>query len=121
MAVVSSCAEALRGICLEADYVVVMDPWWSPAAEEQAAGRAHRIGQQRPVTVYRLVNRGTLEERIVALHRDKRALADSVLGEQRGMAVLPSTQDLLDLLRERAPARLALYFSTREFVRHTPR
>ena len=85
-----------------ADYVVIMDPWWNPAAEEQAMGRAHRIGQQRPVTVYRLVSRGTLEERIVALHRDKRALADSVLAEQHGEAALPSTQDLLELLRDAA-------------------
>ncbi len=62
-----------------ADYVVIADPWWNPAAEDQASGRAHRIGQQRPVTVYRLVNGGTLEERIVALHQSKRELADSVL------------------------------------------
>jgi len=62
-----------------ADYVVIADPWWNPASEDQASGRAHRIGQQRPVTVYRLVNGGTLEERIVALHQSKRELADSVL------------------------------------------
>ncbi|PXW98582.1 SNF2 family DNA or RNA helicase [Sphaerotilus hippei] len=62
-----------------ADYVVIADPWWNPAAEDQASGRAHRIGQQRPVTVYRLVHQGTLEEKIVALHQDKRELADSVL------------------------------------------
>jgi superfamily II DNA or RNA helicase len=62
-----------------ADYVVIADPWWNPAAEDQASGRAHRIGQQRPVTVYRLVRAGTLEEKIVALHQDKRELADSVL------------------------------------------
>ncbi|MBK6853551.1 MAG: DEAD/DEAH box helicase [Burkholderiales bacterium] len=62
-----------------ADYVVIADPWWNPAAEDQASGRAHRIGQLRPVTVYRLVNTGTLEERIVALHESKRELADSVL------------------------------------------
>ncbi len=69
-----------------ADYVVIADPWWNPAAEDQASGRAHRIGQQRPVTVYRLVNRGTLEERIVALHSAKRELADSVLegGDVKG-------------------------------------
>ncbi len=70
-----------------ADYVVIADPWWNPAAEDQASGRAHRIGQLRPVTVYRLVNRGTLEERIVALHQSKRDLADSVLegGELGGV------------------------------------
>ncbi|MEY8689119.1 MAG: DEAD/DEAH box helicase, partial [Leptothrix sp. (in: b-proteobacteria)] len=65
-----------------ADYVVIADPWWNPAAEDQASGRAHRIGQQRPVTVYRLVNQGTLEEKIVALHADKRELADGVLGAE---------------------------------------
>jgi SNF2 family DNA or RNA helicase len=55
-----------------ADYVVIADPWWNPAAEDQAMGRAHRIGQLRPVTVYRLVTAGSVEERIVALHHDKR-------------------------------------------------
>ncbi len=62
-----------------ADYVVIADPWWNPAAEDQASGRAHRIGQRRPVTVYRLVNQGTLEDKIVALHQHKRELADGVL------------------------------------------
>ncbi len=63
----------------QADYVVILDPWWNPAAEDQAADRAHRIGQHRPVTVYRLVARDTVEERIVALHQHKRNLADSLL------------------------------------------
>jgi superfamily II DNA or RNA helicase len=62
-----------------ADYVLIVDPWWNPAAEDQAAGRAHRMGQQRPVTVYRLVTAGSVEERIIELHRDKRGLAESVL------------------------------------------
>ena len=56
-----------------ADYVLIVDPWCKPAAEDQAMGRAHRIGQLRPVTVYRLVTAGSIEERIVALHHDKRA------------------------------------------------
>ena len=81
-----------------ADYVVITDPWWNPAAEDQAMGRAHRIGQQRPVTVYRLVGKGTLEESVVALHQDKRALADSVL-DGGDAAVLPSTEDLIRLIR----------------------
>lgn len=81
-----------------ADYVVIADPWWNPAAEDQAMGRAHRIGQQRPVTVYRLVNKGTLEERIVELHHDKRALAEGVLEGGEG-AVLPSTEELISLIR----------------------
>ena len=77
-----------------ADYVIITDPWWNPAAEDQAMGRAHRMGQLRPVTVYRLVAQGTLEEQIIALHHDKRALADS------GEAIsLPSREDLLSLMR----------------------
>ncbi len=81
-----------------ADYVVITDPWWNPAAEDQAMGRAHRMGQQRPVTVYRLVGKGTIEERIVDLHHDKRALAEGVLsGEET--TTLPSTDDLIALMR----------------------
>lgn len=81
-----------------ADYVVITDPWWNPAAEDQAMGRAHRMGQQRPVTVYRLVSRGTVEEQIVGMHNDKRALAESILGEGEA-AALPSTEELLALIR----------------------
>ena len=62
-----------------ADYVLIVDPWWNPAAEDQASGRAHRMGQQRPVTVYRLVTAGSVEERIIDLHRDKRGLAEGML------------------------------------------
>ncbi len=62
-----------------ADYVIHMDPWWNPAVEDQASDRAHRIGQQRPVTVYRLVAKDTIEERILELHADKRDLADALL------------------------------------------
>ncbi|MBI2959395.1 MAG: DEAD/DEAH box helicase [Betaproteobacteria bacterium] len=82
-----------------ADYVVITDPWWNPAAEDQAMGRAHRIGQQRPVTVYRLVSKGTLEERIIALHDEKRALAEGVLAESAESAALPSAQELISLMR----------------------
>ena len=83
-----------------ADYVVIADPWWNPAAEDQASGRAHRIGQQRPVTVYRLVNTGTLEERILTLHQTKRELADSVLeNDGEGVAAVPMARELLALMR----------------------
>jgi superfamily II DNA or RNA helicase len=81
-----------------ADYVVITDPWWNPATEDQAMGRAHRIGQLRPVTVYRLVTKGSVEERIVELHHDKRALAESILEEGEASA-LPSTEDLVALIR----------------------
>jgi superfamily II DNA or RNA helicase len=81
-----------------ADYVLIVDPWWNPAAEDQALGRAHRIGQLRPVTVYRLVTAGSVEERIIELHRDKRALADGILEGQDSAAPLGSDA-LKDLLR----------------------
>ncbi|WP_395702451.1 SNF2-related protein [Aquabacterium sp.] len=80
-----------------ADYVIIVDPWWNPAAEDQAMGRAHRIGQQRPVTVYRLVTAGSIEERIVALHHDKRALAEGILeGQDGGTPLRP--EELRELL-----------------------
>ena len=62
-----------------ADHVLLLDPWWNPAAEDQAADRAHRIGQQRPVTITRLVTAGTLEDDILALQDDKRALVAATL------------------------------------------
>jgi SNF2 family DNA or RNA helicase len=62
-----------------ADYVIHMDPWWNPAVEEQASDRAHRIGQTRPVTIYRLITQHTIEEKIGALHQNKRDLADRLL------------------------------------------
>jgi SNF2 family DNA or RNA helicase len=81
-----------------ADYVIHLDPWWNPAVEDQASDRAHRIGQTRPVTVYRLVMQGSIEEKILALHGQKRELADSVLaGESQGA---PGIDELLALLAE---------------------
>lgn len=81
-----------------ADYVIHMDPWWNPAAEDQASDRGHRIGQTRPVTVYRLVTKGTIEEQIVELHRHKRELADRLLEGADAPARL-STKELLGMLR----------------------
>jgi len=71
-----------------ADYVLHMDPWWNPAVEDQASDRAHRIGQQRPVTVYRVVAKGTVEEQILGLHRQKRDLADRILHGQETVVPL---------------------------------
>lgn len=82
-----------------ADYVIHVDPWWNPAVEDQASDRAHRIGQQRPVTVYRLVAANTIEEKIVALHGQKRDLANSLL-EGTETAARVSADDLMELLRE---------------------
>jgi SNF2 family DNA or RNA helicase len=81
-----------------ADYVVHLDPWWNPAVEDQASDRAHRIGQLRPVTVYRLVARDTIEDRILALHHKKRELATSLLEGGDGVARL-TDGELLDLVR----------------------
>jgi SNF2 family DNA or RNA helicase len=81
-----------------ADYVIHLDPWWNPAVEDQATDRAHRIGQSRPVTVYRLVSKGTIEESILALHGEKRDLVAGVLDGAAGTAGL-STEELLELLR----------------------
>ncbi|WP_339136167.1 MAG: DEAD/DEAH box helicase [Candidatus Electrothrix sp. GW3-4] len=81
-----------------ADYVIHMDPWWNPAVEDQAADRAHRIGQKRPVTVYRLVTTDTIEEKIVQLHHEKRNLANSLLeGTDTGARI--SADELLELIR----------------------
>ena len=80
-----------------ADHVFLMDPWWNPAVEDQAADRAHRIGQDKPVFVYRLVSENTVEERILALQDSKRRLADAALGEGAAAASL-TRADLLELL-----------------------
>jgi SNF2 family DNA or RNA helicase len=80
-----------------ADHVFLLDPWWNPAVEEQAADRAHRIGQDKPVMVYRLVSEGTVEERILELQERKRALADAALG-QADQAGRITREELLALL-----------------------
>ncbi|MGL5947631.1 MAG: DEAD/DEAH box helicase [Aeromonas sp.] len=72
----------------QADTVLHLDPWWNPAVEDQASDRAHRMGQTQPVTVYRLVCEQTVEEKIVALHGEKRALADGLLSGQSDAAAL---------------------------------
>lgn len=82
-----------------ADFVVHMDPWWNPAIEDQASDRAYRIGQKRPVTVYRLISTNTIEEKIIELHRTKKDLADSLLDGTNKSHKL-SREDLLNLLRK---------------------
>jgi SNF2 family DNA or RNA helicase len=80
-----------------ADHVFLCDLWWNPAVEDQAADRAHRIGQERPVTIYRLVTLGTVEERILELQEQKRGLVDTALGDAERAASL-TKEDLLALL-----------------------
>ncbi len=81
-----------------ADYVIHMDPWWNPAVEDQASDRSHRIGQQRPVTIYRMVAKDTIEEKIVSLHQQKRDLANSLL-EGSEMSGKMSVDDMFDLIK----------------------
>ena len=80
-----------------ADQVYLLDPWWNPAAEDQAADRAHRIGQDKPVFVYRMVAKDTVEERILALQERKRRLAESAVGDKI-LAESITRADLLALL-----------------------
>ncbi len=81
-----------------ADTVIHLDPWWNPAVEEQATARAHRIGQQQPVFVYKLVVEGSIEERMLELQARKAALAQGVLGHDAEGAVKFSASDLHALL-----------------------
>ena len=80
-----------------ADYVIHMDPWWNPAVEDQASDRAHRIGQEQPVTIYRIVAKDTIEEKIVDLHAHKRNLAESLLEgmEQSSRLTLDAMLELI--------------------------
>jgi SNF2 family DNA or RNA helicase len=80
-----------------ADHVLLLDPWWNPAVEDQAADRAHRIGQERPVLVHRIVAKDTVEEGILALQERKRALAQAAVGDASGAAQI-TRDDLLALL-----------------------
>ncbi|MCU4675215.1 DEAD/DEAH box helicase [Catenovulum sp. 2E275] len=82
-----------------ADYVIHMDPWWNPAVEDQASDRAHRMGQQRPVTIYRLIAQNTIEEKILSLHQQKRDLADKLLAGSDTAQKL-SVDDMLILLKD---------------------
>lgn len=81
-----------------ADYAILTDPWWNPAAEEQAVDRAHRIGQTRPVHVYRLVSRGTIEEKVVALQDAKRRLLGVISSDDVQTASALSAAELRALL-----------------------
>ena len=83
----------------QADYVFIIDPWWNPAAEEQAVDRAHRIGQTQDVNVYQIVAKDTIEERILKLQEKKNELARQFTdGTASGGVGTLSKDDLLDLL-----------------------
>jgi superfamily II DNA or RNA helicase len=81
-----------------AEYVYILDPWWNPAVEAQAIDRAHRIGQTKPVFAYRIIARGTVEEKIVELQKSKRALADAVITANESLIQSLTADDLQLLL-----------------------
>lgn len=81
-----------------ANYVIHLDPWWNPAVEDQASARAHRMGQKQPVTIYRLVMSGSIEEKIMALHKYKRNLADSILEGAEATGKMSATE-LMNLIK----------------------
>ncbi len=82
-----------------ADYVIHLDPWWNPAVEDQASDRAHRIGQKRPVTIYRMIQRGSVEEKILQLHGTKRELASDFLEGTESAVKSLTEEDLMNLMR----------------------
>lgn len=86
-----------------ADYVIHYDPWWNPAVEEQATDRTHRIGQTKAIISYKLIARGTLEEKILALQRRKKDLAESVLGSDAGFGRALTEKDVEELLSTDEP------------------
>lgn len=81
-----------------ADYVIHYDPWWNPAVEDQATDRAHRIGQTKNVFVYRLITKGSVEEKIMKLKEKKRNLFDSVISTDRNIGKSITFEDIKDIL-----------------------
>ena len=80
-----------------AEYVFLIDPWWNPAAEQQAIARAHRIGQHKNVTAIRFITKNTIEEKILELQQKKRILAESIVQEDEFFFAL-SKEDLVGLV-----------------------
>ncbi|MEW6486978.1 MAG: SNF2-related protein [Thermodesulfobacteriota bacterium] len=83
-----------------ADYVILADPWWNPAVETQATDRTHRIGQTRKVFAYKLITKGTVEEKVLALQERKRRLTDDLVRSERAWAETLSPEDLEALFEE---------------------
>lgn len=81
-----------------ADTVIHFDPWWNQAAENQATDRAHRIGQKHDVSIYKLIAKNTIEERIIELQKSKKDLSDAILGNQELNSSQFSKDDLVNIL-----------------------
>ena len=82
-----------------ADVVIHFDPWWNAAAENQATDRAHRIGQKSKVSVFKLIVKGTIEEKILKMQEEKQNLADEILNGEGTSFFNLSKEELLDLLQ----------------------
>jgi non-specific serine/threonine protein kinase len=80
-----------------ADYVIHIDPWWNPAVERQASDRTHRIGQENPVFINRLIAKGTVEEKILELQDRKRDLVDQLISNENGFFKSLNADDVKDL------------------------
>jgi SNF2 family DNA or RNA helicase len=78
--------------------VFILDPWWNPAIEAQAVDRAHRIGQQQTVFNYKFITRNSVEEKILALQRNKKRLADELITTEEGFVKALTREDVLALL-----------------------
>ena len=81
-----------------ADMVIHYDPWWNLAVQNQATDRAHRIGQTKKVTVYKLIAKGTIEEKIQKLQEKKKDLAEQVIGKETGQLGSLSREEIMELL-----------------------
>jgi non-specific serine/threonine protein kinase len=81
-----------------ADYVYIVDPWWNPAAEQQAIDRAHRIGQKRNVFAYKMICKDSVEEKILQLQERKKKLADDLIQEDAGFVKTLTRDDVAFLL-----------------------
>ena len=81
-----------------ADVVVHFDPWWNPAAEAQASDRTHRIGQEKQVTVYKMITSATVEEKVLQLQQRKRKLLDQVFEESEAANISLAVEDLRELI-----------------------
>ncbi len=82
----------------KADYVFILDPWWNPAIEAQAVDRAHRIGQENKVFTYKFISKDTVEEKILALQKHKRKLADDLITTEESFVKSLSKDDIESLL-----------------------
>jgi SNF2 family DNA or RNA helicase len=81
-----------------ADYIFILDPWWNPAVESQAINRAHRIGQDKKVFAYKFITKGSIEEKIVQLQKNKKGLADSFINNNNPLRVMKA-DEIEDLFR----------------------